>query len=200
MLFASYLELLMLYFAFQIMTQNKIIAQNITNLTDARYFAAWGVDYISFNTQQGSEFELTLDKIQEIVDWIEGPKILIESNSLEFDDIADGYILDTIYSSLPQSKESFYRTDLNEIKKGLPSGNYILTINNKEDLITLNTLDKDLLSSIFLFLDISNIQINDLDLISDHGIVIQGGEEEKAGVKSFDDLDELLDKLIYQNS
>jgi phosphoribosylanthranilate isomerase len=178
------------------MIENQIIAQNITNLTDARYFAAWGVDYISFNTRSGSEFKISMEDIKEISDWVEGPKILIENDSLEFDEIADGFILGTIYSSLPQSKECFYRTDLSELKKSLPSGKYIIKLESESELKDLNELDPELLSELDLFVDISNIRLRDKSLIADYGIVIQGGEEEKAGVKSFDDLDELYDLLM----
>ena len=178
------------------MIENKLIAQNITNLTDARYFAAWGVDYISFNTQSGSEFEISLEDIKEIADWIEGPKVLIESNSLEFDEIADGYILDNIYSSLPISKESFFRTSLEEVQKSLPAGNYIIKLNSTEELETVRSLNEGVISNINLYLDISDIKLTEKASLGHHGLVIQGGEEEKAGVKSFDELDELYDILM----
>jgi len=60
----------------------KVIVQNITNLTDARYFAAWGVDYLSFNMNAESEYYLPWEKISEIIEWVEGPGALIEANSI----------------------------------------------------------------------------------------------------------------------
>jgi len=90
----------------------KVIAQNIINLSDARYFAAWGVDYLSFNTIPDSDYFLELDKVQEIKDWVEGPLCLIETNALDFNEVADGHILSNIYNSLPLNKEAFYRIDL----------------------------------------------------------------------------------------
>ncbi|NNF21271.1 MAG: hypothetical protein HKN67_04970, partial [Saprospiraceae bacterium] len=66
----------------------KLIAQNITNLTDARYFAAWGIEYLSFNLNSESPYYIPMEKVKEIRDWVEGPKILIESNSIEFTDLS----------------------------------------------------------------------------------------------------------------
>ena len=47
------------------MLKTKIIAADLQNLTDARYFAAWLVDYMSFNL---SEESANLSKIKEIMD------------------------------------------------------------------------------------------------------------------------------------
>jgi len=47
------------------MLKTKIIAADLQNLTDARYFAAWLVDYMSFNLSDPS---VNLPKIKEIMD------------------------------------------------------------------------------------------------------------------------------------
>ncbi len=177
------------------MIERRIIAQNITNLTDARYFAALGVDYISFNTLPDSLYAMSLEQILEIKDWVEGPKCLIEANALEFDEIADGLILKTVYSSLPLSKESFFRIDFNELKKGLPDGRYILKINNFQELEKIHNYKSKDLIGLQLYLDISDVTLKDINLIGDHGIVVQGGDEEAPGIKSFDELDELFELL-----
>jgi len=173
----------------------KVIAQNITNLTDARYFAAWGVDYLSFNTIPDSEYSVSSEQIAEIKEWVEGPKCLLETNSLEMDELGDGFILSNIFSSLPIVKESFFRISFEEIVKGLPGGKYISGI-NKAQLETFLKLPKENLIGLDLFFDISQIEFSDLDQLQDYGIVIQGGEEEKVGVKSFEALDELYEILM----
>ena len=178
------------------MLNRKVIAQNITNLTDARYFAAWGVDYISFNTIPDSDFNLPLDKIKEIKDWVEGPSCLIETNALDFDDVADGHILSNIYSSLPLNKETFFRITLEEVRKGLPSGKYILKLKDVNMLEDLHKVDASLKQGIELFLDITQLDLKHFDKLNHYGIVIQGGEEEKVGVKSYEELDDLYDLLM----
>jgi len=62
------------------MLKTKIIAADLQNLTDARYFAAWLVDYMSFNL---SEESANLSKIKEIMDWVEGPIFSAQYTGLE---------------------------------------------------------------------------------------------------------------------
>ncbi|MBT8234278.1 MAG: hypothetical protein HKO66_09370 [Saprospiraceae bacterium] len=178
------------------MLNRKVIAQNITNLTDARYFAAWGVDYLGFNMMPDSEYTLPLDKIKEIKEWVEGPKCLIETNALDFNEVADGHILSNIYSSIPLSKEAFYRINLEEIKKGLPSGKYILDLESENQLDVLAKIDSTLTQGIELYLNIADIPVSLFPKFLDFNLVIQGGDEEKVGVKSYDELDELYELLI----
>lgn len=176
------------------MLSRKVIVQNITNLTDARYFAAWGVDYLSYNMMEGSPYFLTLEKVQEISGWVEGPKTLIETNAIEYLEGVDGNILQDAYSSLPLTKEAFFRTSLSEIEKGMPNGNFILKI-TEDNLTNLQQLPQEKLLGCQLFLDITDLDFKVLDELPEHGLVIQGGEEEKVGVKSYDELDVLYEWL-----
>lgn len=175
--------------------QRKILVQNITNLTDARYFAAWGVDYLSFNMIPDSEYFLPWEKISEIIEWVEGPQALIEANALEFLEGVDGHILSSMYSSLPLNKEAFFRIPLAEVIKGLPAGNYIVKIISEEDLDVLAQVENHA-PGCNIFLDICDFDIKKLDKLPENGIVIQGGEEEKVGVKSFDELDIIYEWLL----
>ena len=161
-------------------------------------FAAWGVDYLSYNIQPDSPYKLSLDDIKEIIDWVEGPKTLIESNAIEFLDFSDGHILDNIYSSLPLNKEAFFRIDLSEVQKGLPSGKYIIRLNS-EELDIFKGLPFEKYSEADLYLDIQDLNISSFDSWPEIGLVVQGGEEEKVGVKSFDELDDLYELLMDES-
>ena len=174
------------------MLTQKIIAQNITNLTDARYFAAWGVDYISFNTIGDSEYFVDDATIKEIKDWVEGPQCLLEANALEFEDLADGFILSNIYSSLPIVKETFFRISFEDILKGLPDGKYISPI-TKEQIDQLSDVDYQ---HLHLYFDIAELEPSDVLRLENFGLVVQGGEEEKVGLKSYDELDEVYELLL----
>ena len=180
------------------MLKRKIIAQNITNLTDARYFAAWGVDYLSYNIQPDSPYALSMDDIKEIIEWVEGPKTLIESNAIEFLDFSDGHILSNIYSSLPLNKEAFFRIDLSEVEKGLPSGKYILKL-TQEEISHFNSLAQEKYVEADLYLDIQELSLDSFKDWPELGLAVQGGEEEKVGVKSFDELDELYELLLDES-
>jgi len=165
------------------------------NLTDARYFAAWGVDYISFNTISDSEYYINDASIKEIKDWVEGPQCLLEANALEFEDLADGFILSNIYSSLPIVKETFFRISFEDIIKGLPDGKYISPI-TKEQIDQLSDVDYQ---HLHLYFDIAELEPADVLRLKNFGLVVQGGEEEKVGLKSYDELDELYELLLEVN-
>lgn len=50
---------------------------NITNLADARYAAALGVDYLCFAQERGSMYKVPIQTVQEILPWIEGPQAVL---------------------------------------------------------------------------------------------------------------------------
>ena len=50
-------------------------ASGITNLTDARYFAAREVQYLGFNLEEGTEDYLDPMYMKAIREWVEGPSI-----------------------------------------------------------------------------------------------------------------------------
>ena len=177
------------------MIDRKIIAQNISNLSDARYFAAWGIDYIAFNTIKDSPYYLSMEDITEIKNWVEGPRCLLETNALEFTDLADGYILSNIYQSMPISKEAFYRIGMTDLQKGVPQSRYILSLNASE-LQELKNLDPSLYGQSDMYVDIQNLALESFSEWPEWGLVVQGSEEEKVGLKSFDELDKLYDLLM----
>lgn len=179
------------------MLSRKVIVQNITNLTDARYFAAWGVDYLSYNLHKESPYLITPAAMKEISEWVEGPKTLVESNAVEYMEGVDGNILADAYSSLPLTKEAFFRTTLSEVQKGLPNGHYIIKITDN-NLGELQNLPQDKVMGLNLWLDITDLDFSHLAALPEHGLVVQGGEEEKVGVKSFDALDELYEWLLNE--
>ncbi len=150
---------------------------------------------MSFNMTQDSEYFLPWEKIAEIIEWVEGPKSLIETNALEFLEGIDGHILSSMYSSLPLNKEAFFRIPLTEVLKGLPAGKYITPVSDTEDLQKISEVTNHA-GGCEIYLDISNYSTDKLDELPDNGIVLQGGEEEKVGVKSFDDLDLIYDWLM----
>ena len=61
----------------------KVIATDIANLTDARYFAAWGVEGMAYSIDPTASDALTGKKLKEIVDWVEGPTTMLKIEGLE---------------------------------------------------------------------------------------------------------------------
>lgn len=170
------------------MLEMTVLIQNITNLSDARYFAAQGVDYISFNNKPDSEFHMEEEKIKEIKEWVTGPKILLESNSIEYADIFDGQILDLAYASLPINKISFFRTSLQTIIDEQREGKFIVGY-----VDNIANRFEELPQNCEVFVDATSLPFEKIQELSTYGLVLQGGDEEKVGFKDFDELDQIFE-------
>jgi phosphoribosylanthranilate isomerase len=186
----------------------RIIATDIANLTDARYFAAWGVEGMAFNIDPSASGSLSGIQLKEIVEWVEGPATMIKMEGLEIPEILHdiksqidiqsiiiGPFIDA--SHLPDFK-SVYR--ICTLEDGLQDGDrLILSYPFEIDKISPQQTEriKKLTQSKEVFLD-ANFSASDLDKIRALGfvgIILKGGEEEKVGFKSFDELDAILEAI-----
>ena len=187
----------------------RIIATDIANLTDARYFAAWGVESMAYTIDPSSSNALPSTKLKEIVDWVEGPATMIKMEGLEvpenFEEVKTqinvqniiiGPFIDT--TSLAEFDKAFRICTLED---GWQDNDHLVLsfphainmISNKQvENIKKITADKE------VFLD-ANFTAADLDKIKElgfDGIILKGGEEEKVGFKSYDELDEILEAIF----
>lgn len=178
------------------MSKNKIWAADVNNLSDARYFAAMGVDILSFKCNS----EEDLVKIHAIKEWVEGPQIAIELDGIEFtedmkrwiDDIQPDIIQISPYLIIPNTEIPIFKTSIFPVVE--KRSQQIIKI---ESIWESNDLDQILnLSFEDLFID-GQLTKNDIQKIIDKapnlGIVIRGGNEDKPGIKSFDELDEFFE-------
>lgn len=66
------------------MLATQLLASGITHLTDARYFAAWEVDYLAFPLGEKTDGEaISLDMLNALREWIEGPAIVAELGDVD---------------------------------------------------------------------------------------------------------------------
>jgi len=66
------------------MLATKLLAYGITHLTDARYFAAWEVDYLAFPLGENTDGEaISMDMLNALREWIEGPAIVAELGEID---------------------------------------------------------------------------------------------------------------------
>jgi len=144
----------------------SVIASHVSNLTDARYFAARGVDYILYDLD-----DIALPKILEIQEWVSGPEVLLlfSNNSI---------------SSLDEA-----------MIKLSPAG-----IGSKDELSKLNHLNGhtelfEWTSQRIELLGIEFINYDDYNSKDDQGVFVRGGEEAAIGIKSYEELDDILDAL-----
>lgn len=177
------------------MLKAKIKISQITNLTDARYFAAWGVDYLGFDINPDSPFFISPPLVKEIADWIEGPKIILECHQGVDDIWLQNYVgsIENVLLEHPFSPVDHLRTFTVDHKVTV-----IYQSNKAWSSLPLPSLEDLVKSYDEVLIDIP-FSVQDVDRILDFGIngfVLRGGEEEKVGFKSYDDLDEIFDHLI----
>lgn len=154
------------------MLSKKVIATQITNLTDARYFAARGVDYLLFDMSITS-----IEKALEIKEWVEGPDILLLFN-VDSLDLLD----EAIIKISPKAIAGFDKSTAKEL---MHLAAHVEIFEWQDSDITLGDMDFKRASKV---LDLESLNTSD-------GLIITGSMEEEVGIKAFDDLDELLDAL-----
>jgi len=185
----------------------KIKASQINNLTDARYFAALGVEWIGFKLDLSSDDRVEPALFHGIRSWIEGPKIVAEIGKTPIDLFSEVYELnafDLLQSSEPIEGRDliipFKPNNLEALNSLLPSSIYLLDLEHIPELeLYASVSDLQNLNERFNFIWPAPRENNYLKLlleeIKPYGIEVKGGLEEKVGFKSFDELDVFFDIL-----
>ena len=206
------------------MLKTRIKASQITNLTDARYFAARDVEWLGFNLDAGTDNFIHPQNIKAIKEWLEGPKIVGEfgmQDSSEINAAIDFLDLDVVQvgmfadvSSLELKDALLIKeivieeeTDYYDLRTTLESDSAnvdVFLLNYSKNNLSWNDIAfkqatlKELCNrfKIILSIDFELDQLNEiLETLQIHGLGLSGGEEEKVGFKSFDELDDILDAL-----
>ena len=180
------------------MLKRSVIASEITNLTDARYFAARGVDYLLYDLNQ-----INVNDVMAIMEWVEGVKSLvlfdeenihlIEEAIMQLSPFAIGssevICMDKI---LRYANDSFVFHLFPE--DGLERPKIILSHADNLDQLTFKISPS---SEALAFYEInpSNESLESYLQNSEAGIILKGSFEVETGVKSYENLDNLLELL-----
>lgn len=207
----------------------KLKASSISNLTDARYFAAWNVEWVGFCLELGDPNYAAPQDIQEIKDWLVGPKIIGEFGVgqsaeainasielLQLDGVqVSPFVADSVLDQLTET--TIIKEWVLEDWQGMEIfANQCQTLEGTVDYFLLNlqksgmswkmleahTTALELLQvlcqqyKIILAIDCpATVLQHCLEVIKPYGLNLQGGAEERVGMKVFDDLDEVFDVL-----
>ncbi len=188
------------------MLKIPVLACDISHLTDARYFAAWGVDYMAFVVDQDDSRTLAPEQLKEIVEWVEGPKMLAQWQGLspvgpEYLQILSGMIFslfvpDHLREELEEVNPRFIEVhdDMNQVQSFIEDGYHVI-LKSEESYSQLSTkLRVHDIDTTQCLIDTTGAL--DLGDAPSYGIVLRGSEEEKVGYKSYDDLDDILEGLM----
>lgn len=177
---------------------------NITNLSDARYGAGMGVDYLGFPIGHG----LSLEKFKDIAGWLSGPQLIVEVEELH-----PGW--------QPPLPDFIYQIDVaqaNAIGSLAPTTRLVISGTGPELLNALPYLESTEAEILFLEVtdpnSLENIHLDrlagsfnvwiavtntsELDRLAQRpfsGIALRGSEEAHTGLKDYGTLAEILETL-----
>jgi hypothetical protein len=159
----------------------KIFASNIKDLTVARYFAAMNVDLIGFEISSENKKE-----IKEIIDWIEGPQVVLQIDDADF--------LEEATIDVPA-----HFIYLSEEEEWLPGKLY----GGEKYPAFLSIADAEMLEGMRLssetqnYFDVDKIDQNLIEKLEaiDAGLMLMTGSEDIPGIKSFDELDHIFEMI-----
>ena len=182
-------------------------AGNITNLSDARYCAAMGVEIMGFPLGKSNSLALDTLKIKELIGWLSGIKISLEIKDGYFDssELLDAIeVLKPDFLQLPISLVAEVRklttipfiVESTTLITFLSDNDYLLFSGkielSNEALVTYCKSNKVLLSA--QSIEASTL-LTIIKAINPSGIELKGGNEIRPGLKSFDELAELFELL-----
>jgi phosphoribosylanthranilate isomerase len=197
----------------------KIKFGNITNLADARFAAAAGMDYMGFCFEPTNANYIPPIKAKEIMDWTTGSHIVAEfghQSVEEINTISELLQVDVIEVNntlLPDELKELDKAIIKKIdislfdKEGLtkeleayqPCADvfHLYTSDNSKE-----TFDSEQLIKLCaqykiiwgLYINAANA-ISIIDTYKPYAINVSGGMEEKTGIKDFDELNDFFDVI-----
>lgn len=208
----------------------KIKVSSVANLTDARYFAARGVDWLGFDFHHGTATALSPATALAIKEWVEGAGFIGAFDWADADEILQvvqrvglqgvevgkftpAPILETLSSQLPVFREIVVEYDSSvadyfESIESVEPFVYATVLNFNKNGLEWDTLQRQGRFSIQALQELCErfpiliaMQISPetlptfIEAVQPFGLVIEGGVEEKVGVKTFDDYDNWFDAL-----
>lgn len=186
---------------------NEIIikAGSIQNLTEARYFSSKLIEYLGFNFDQASGNAIEPLQAQQIIGWLEGPKIVAEfgeepktkiqeittvlgietikipfDRKAEFQDSPLKLILQSDFADLPENIES---EDMLQVK---------FEDGDLSQLALTNLLQNN---RVILETDWTADNLQEIQSLEPYGLNFNGSGELKTGVQSFEEMDALFELM-----
>jgi phosphoribosylanthranilate isomerase len=198
-----------------------VAVNNINNLSDARYCAGMGVDILGFCLTEDKPGYMSPVAIKEIAGWVSGVKIAGEFLDEPIDIIND--LVDVCGLHLVQLNELYLLDDISRIKVPVIQRVVINKDTDETELVEslrlyqnkvryfLITTDDftgidetnsrflaDLAKQFLILLGFGITKegvLNILEEVNPAGIALKGGHEIKPGLKTFDELSEILEEL-----
>jgi len=183
------------------MNRNQILVRNIQHLTDARYFAAMGVDWMSMELNGDPA---SFMRWHTFKDWVEGVKLAAEiytnDEMLLAKAVIDAQPQGIVFhqpggsAGLPDMQLFFDETACDD-HTALPECSIrIMTYHPLVDMLAFLDLDPQ---TTFLQADWTPDMLGSLlDAGFKGGICFSGGDEDATGMRDYEMMDQLLERII----
>lgn len=182
----------------------------ISNLSDARYCAGMSVDMLGFGVIAGQEHYVSPELFKEIRGWFTGPSVVAEAYGIDkhedLTQIMQDYLPDFIEGSLNDLKKihsafvayilatTFDELQAREEELGIYKNQIaFVLIPASTPVEQIEELSKQ--HKVLLQIDSENPDDTILHNAHIKGIALQGSVEDKPGLKNYDALADILEKL-----
>lgn len=188
-----------------------VLAYEVNNLSDARYFAGMGVEMISFPLDNGA---MNMETFEGIREWIEGIYIsgaFANEHEDKINEISESLNLDYIHIQNPDIdcsklnkpviQQLSFKDEVDEVATAFQRGASLYVIENKDpdrpvydDINALKNLyfkDKLLIGYGINFENIHEIH----NQLLPYGFALKGGQEIRPGFKDFDEMADILEAI-----
>lgn len=195
--------------------KTTVIINEVTNLSDARYCAGMGVDYIGFRIDENHNKYVDLENFSEITNWVAGVLFIGETsiinNQNEVDYEVSQLLIDDIEIITQYSGQScLWSLSIDKIEKYssvLSSNNskiagIVLTSTTPSVSEDHKTSIKSLAGQFDLFLSFGITSENVIALIEElpiKGVSLKGSNEIRPGFKDYDELADILEQLEVED-
>jgi phosphoribosylanthranilate isomerase len=194
--------------------RTKVKVGNISNLSDARYCAGMGVDMLSFRVSLVEGEGISPEKFKGITDWISGPEFVLEISEAVPNSLIEKYRSATIeldasnldYLNLFKDEFQYivvvdvldWEIYCNELVKSKERIRYLLVTNQASiDHQQVRKLVVKMAAdfSVLLSIDLQAELLDEYLSWPVEGFALNGSEEETPGIKDYDHLSSILEKL-----
>ena len=192
------------------MLKTKVILSSVTNLSDARYAAGMGVNYVGFSINPADARYLTVEQAKNISTWLSGVSIIGEVGSSPTNEM-EAYGLSHFQtdnvSAIDDLREPILTLDINTtnseqiisiIDKHSAGVDFFILNIEANQLSALHSQLEKLCATHRIFIstefDTKNLAFV-LSNIKPAGIVLFGSNEEKPGLSSYDGIADILEQL-----
>ena len=180
----------------------RLIAYDIANLTDARYFAARGAHMIGFSIDLSS-----VEEINAIKDWVDVPEFFLHLGAKPSAELVwewqertgiDTFLVSGLSEDLPglfpKAKWiSFFDPKQAEVNFDL---SLLFVQNNGLTLISKSSPELESYEDIPIYFELDPTNLPALENRNQFtGVLLRGSEEDKLGIKSYDEIDDFLDSV-----